>query len=379
MIYLDNAASTPCLECGMEAMAEANKQHSNVHRGFHEYAEATTRRYETARSQVASFIGADAEEIVFTSGTTESLNIVAQGLTIHSWDAIMVTEMDHHSNLVPWYNVAHEKNCRLLMVPVKDGELNMEVFEGMLLQRPKVVAFPAVSNVLGTVLPVAKLTRMAHEAGAYVVVDAAQAVSNLPIDVHSMGVDFLAFSGHKMYGPTGVGVLYVKEGLIDKLRPSRFGGGMVTNVTRDSFLVKRGHHQLEAGTPPISQAIGLGEVCCWWEAAGMYGVHQAITALTYEAYDRLSAMPGIHIVGPPRHRRIGIISFNVEGIHAHDVASLLADGGIAVRGGHHCAIPLHRALGTPSTVRASFGYFNERADIDELIKGLKDIQDNWRT
>jgi cysteine desulfurase/selenocysteine lyase len=307
------------------------------------------------------------------------LNIVAQGLDINPWDAIMVTEMDHHSNLVPWYKVAHEKNCRLLNVPVKDGELDMEVFEGMLRQHPKVVAFPAVSNVLGTVNPVAKLTRMAHEVGAYVVVDAAQAMASIPVDVHSMDVDFLAFSGHKMHGPTGVGVLYAKEKLIDTLKPSRFGGGMVANVTRESFIVKNGHHRLEAGTPPISQAIGLGEVCRYWNTEDMRGVHQTVKALTYEAYDRLSAMPGIHVVGPPRHKRIGIVSFTVEGIHAHDVASLLADGGIAVQGGHHCAIPLHRALGVNSTVRASFSYFNESEDIDELVKGLKDIQDNWRT
>ena len=380
MIYLDNAASTPCLESVMAAMRDANGTWSNVHRGLHAYAEATTDRFEDARGQVADFIGADISEIVFTSGTTDSINMVACGLEhlIEPGDDILVTVMDHHSNLVPWQALAQRTGARLRVLPVTfDGSFDFAAYHFVLNKRTKIVAFPAVSNVLGTVNPVAKIVQIAHETGALTVVDAAQSVPNILQNVHRMDVDFLAFSGHKLHGPTGVGVLYVRDSNL--LAPTRFGGGMVTNVTEDSYITRSGLEGLEAGTPPIQQAIGLGEACWYWDQLDMHEVRQHIKALTYEAYSRLEATPGIHILGPPRDKRISIISFTVEGIHPHDVAALLSEHGIAVRAGHHCALPLHRALGIPASVRVSFSYFNTSDDIDALILALENIQRTFKT
>jgi len=377
MIYLDNAASTHCLDTVMEAMYDANREWSNVHRGLHRYAEATTTRYEDARGQVADFIQADPEEIVFTSGTTDSLNLVARGLSLVPGDIIVVTQMDHHSNLVPWQDVARRRGCILKMVPVLNGELDVDYLEVMLRKQPRVVALPAVSNVLGTVNPVAKIVRMAHEVNAITVVDAAQSVPHMPHYVHNMGVDFLAFSGHKLHGPTGVGVLYARKDRIDDLTPLRFGGGMMATVSDDAFTLQRGYQKLEAGTPPIQQAIGLGRACEYWRELGMERVHQHIKALTCEAYCRLESQPGVDILGPSRHKRVGLISFTVDGVHAHDVAALLSERNIAIRAGHHCAVPLHRALGVTASARISFSYFNQKHEIDFFIEALTDIQKSF--
>jgi cysteine desulfurase/selenocysteine lyase len=377
VIYLDNAASTPCLKSVMTAMHDANREWSNVHRGLHPYAEATTKRYEAARCQVADFIQADPEEIVFTSGTTDSLNMVARGLIGHG-DTIVVTEMDHHSNIVPWQSVAWEKGGSVKVMPVQNGELDLDYLAGVLQSRPKVLAFPVVSNVLGTVNPVAKIARMAREKGVITVVDAAQSVPHIQHYVHNMEVDFLAFSGHKMHGPTGIGVLYARKDRINDLTPYRLGGGMVTDVTQGDHLLKQGRQKLEAGTPPIQQAIGLGEACRYWSDVGMDYVHRHVEALTREAYARLEAQPGINILGPPANKRIGIISFTVDGIHAHDVAALLGERGIAIRAGYHCALPLHRALGITASARVSFSYFNGRHEIDALINDLTDIQETFK-
>jgi cysteine desulfurase/selenocysteine lyase len=377
MIYLDNAASTHCLECVMDAIHDANSEWSNVHRGFHRHAVATSERFEEARGQVADFIQADPEEIVFTSGTTDALNMVAQGLDLGPGDMILVTEMDHHSNIVPWQQVARDKGCDLRMVPLLKGEIDTDYLEALLQMRPRVFAFPAVSNVLGTANPVAKLTRMAHEQGTLVVVDAAQSIPHIPHFIHQMGVDFLAFSGHKLHAPTGIGALYVQKRLFPKLKPVKFGGGAALTVSSDDTMLREGFSKLEAGTPPIQQAIGLGRACEYWRELGMERVHQHVRALTYEAYVRLEAQPGVHILGPPRHRRIGIVSFTVDRIHAHDVAALLAERDIAVRAGHHCAMPLHQALGITSSVRVSFSHFNQKHEIDFLIEALMDIQESF--
>lgn len=372
MIYLDNAASTPCLESAWSAMQDANREWSNVHRGLHHYAEATTKRYEEARNQVADFIGAKPEEIVFTSGTTDSINMVAQGLDLGQDDTIITTQMDHHSNIVPWQAIARRRGCKLVMIPVFDGKLSIYHLRTALQTRPRVVAFPAVSNVLGTINPVATITRMAHEAGAIVVVDAAQSVQHMPTNVNVLDVDFLAFSGHKLHGPTGIGVLYAKDP--GYLTPSRYGGGMVGNVTDESFTMKCGYQRLEAGTPPIQQAIGLGEACWYWNQIGMEKVYEHVAALTDEAYLKMKALPGINILGPSGRRRLGIISFTVDGIHPHDVAAYLASQDIAVRAGHHCALPLHRALGIVASTRVSFSYFNNLEEVDALIGALKNVQ-----
>jgi cysteine desulfurase/selenocysteine lyase len=371
MIYLDNAASTPCLTSVMDAMRDANSTWSNVHRGLHPYAEATTERYEEARNQVADFIKAEPAEIVFTSGTTDAINMVAQGLVQHG-DHVLVTQMDHHSNIVPWLHAAGQVGGSVDMVPLVDGELDIDYLRTALERKPKVLAFPAVSNVLGTINPVATICRMADEHDVFTVVDAAQSVQHTPTNVHALDADFLAFSGHKLHGPTGVGVLYVKD--FASLRPTRFGGGMVSNVTDDNFTMKRGYQGLEAGTPPIQQAIGLGEACWYWNQLGMEKVYEHVAALTYEAYSRMKAIPGINILGPTGHRRLGIISFTVDGMHPHDVAAYLASQDIAIRAGHHCALPLHRALGIPCSTRVSFSWFNNGDEIDFLILALRGLK-----
>jgi cysteine desulfurase/selenocysteine lyase len=379
VIYLDNAASTPCLKSVMTAMHDANREWSNVHRGLHPYAEATTKRYEAARCQVADFIQADPEEIVFTSGTTDSLNMVARGLIGHG-DNIVVTEMDHHSNIVPWQSVAWEKGGSIKIVPVQGGMLDLDYLEAVLQSRPKILALPAVSNVLGTINPVAKIARMAREKGVITVVDAAQSVPHIQHCVHNMDVDFLAFSGHKMHGPTGIGVLYARKDRINDLTPSRYGGGMVIDVMKDDHLLKKGYQKLEAGTPPIQQAIGLGEACRHWADIGMEAVCQHTRVLTWEAHRRLAAHPGVHVLGPAPHQGsgiIGIVSFTVDGIHAHDVAALLGERNIAIRAGHHCALPLHRALGITASARVSFSYFNGRHEIDFFMDALTDIQETF--
>ncbi len=377
MIYLDNAASTPCLDTAWDAMQDANNEWSNVHRGLHHYAEATTNRYEEARGQVADFIGADPEEIVFTSGTTDSLNMVAYGLGLLPGDTIVVTQMDHHSNRVPWQEIAQRRGCQLRIVPVVNGELDLDYLGRVLRERPRVVAFPGVSNVLGTINPAPEIIRMAHEAGAITVMDAAQSVPHFSHDVHSLGVDYMAFSGHKLHGPTGVGVLYGRPAFLRSLKPSRYGGGMLVDVADHSFVMKPGYQKLEAGTPPIQQAIGLGAACQYWNDIGMDSVFEHAWDLTKEAYTKLEAQPGVTILGPAADKRVGIISFTVDGIHAHDVAALLAKYDIAVRAGHHCALPLHRALGITSSVRVSFSQFNGRQEIDFFIQALTDIQGSF--
>ncbi len=372
MIYLDNAASTPCLDCVMDVMRDVNCHWNNVHRGLHRYAEYTTDRFEEARDRVAEFIGADREKIAFTSGATDSLNMVACGLDIGKEDTVVVTQMDHHSNILPWLALG----CRVFYAPLVNGLLDMDRFMYLLHKhRPKVVAFPSVSNVLGTMNPVEKITQMAHEVGAIAVLDAAQGAMTRLHETCYMEIDYMAFSGHKLHGPTGVGVLYGRN--LNRLKPSRYGGGMVTDIGPSRFTIKSAPQKLEAGTPPIQQAIGLGEACRYWDEIGQVNVRKRVWQLTAYAYRRLDNLPGIHILGPSIESRIGIISFTVDGIHAHDVAALLNEKDIAIRAGHHCALPLHRALGITASARVSFSYFNTRDEIDTFIKALKEIQESF--
>lgn len=372
MIYLDNAASTPCLDCVMDAMRDANSQWSNVHRGLHRYAEYTTDRFEEARDRVAEFIGAGSNEIAFTSGTTDSLNMVANGLGLVSGDTVVVTQMDHHSNILPWQALG----CRVFYAPLVDGLLDLDRFMHLLHKhRPKVVAFPSVSNVLGTMNPVDEITRMAHKVGAIAVLDAAQGALTRIHDVCCMEIDYMAFSGHKLHGPTGVGVLYGRN--LNRLKPSRYGGGMVTDVGPSGFTIMLAPQKLEAGTPPIQQAIGLGAACRYWDEIGQVNVRKRVWQLTAYAYRRLDNLPGVHILGPSIESRIGIISFTVDGIHAHDVAALLNERDIAIRAGHHCALPLHRVLGITASARISFSYFSTRDEIDAFIQSLKEIQESF--
>ncbi len=375
MIYLDHAASTHCPSHVQHVMAQAAQEYSNVHRGLHRYAEATTDRYEGARSKVARFIHAKPEEIAFTHGTTESINLVARGLEDHvkAGDEILVTVAEHHSNLVPWQALAKRHGARVRVLPLtRVGKFDHAAYHFALNGRTKIVAFPVASNVLGTRFPVAKIVAEAHMAGALVMADAAQSIAHFPHNVKSMGVDFMAFSGHKMYGPTGVGVLYVHEELIDRLEPTFYGGGMDLEVTENDFAYSVSARMFEAGTPPILQAVGLGAAVDYISRDWPMRVRKE-HELTRYAYAQLTHHD-MAVIGPGLGDRVPLISFNVPDVHPHDIATLLDKRGIAVRAGHHCAAPLHKSLGLNGSVRASFNFTNTREQIDKMLRVLQRIQ-----
>ncbi len=386
MIYLDNAATTPCAKYVREAMESAYDGFGTVHRSFHVDAEMTTSAFENARFKVAGFINADNREIAFTSGTTDSLNIVARGLEglLDKGDEIMVTQMDHHSNLVPWIALAGYTDAVVKVVPIdKHGNIDREAYRELLNERTKIVAFPIVSNVLGTRNDVEGLTREAHEVGAIVIADAAQSIAHYRHNVRKMDVDFMAFSGHKMYGPTGVGVLYVKD--IDLMEPSAFGGGMPSldvdlDTLKPSFMWSMETRMLEVGTPPIAQVIGLGAAVDYIQCGVTERRIREVTEknLTQYAYERLSELD-VRILGGGYKYRAPIISFVVEGVHPHDMGTYLSDAGIAVRAGTHCARPLHRALDcNEGSVRASFNFLNDCSDIDALCEHIVRTQREFR-
>ena len=378
MIYFDHAASTYCPLGVQHAMAEATHEYGNVHRGLHRYAEATTERYEGARAKVAEFIGADPTEIAFTHGTTESINLVARGLEnyVKAGDEIIVTVAEHHSNLVPWQALAKRRGAQVRVLPLSlTGKFSDAAFHFALNGRTKIVAFPVASNVLGTRFPVAKIVSQAHEAGALVVADAAQSIAHFPHNVKSMGVDFMAFSGHKMYGPTGVGVLYIRDELIDQMEPTYYGGGMDLEVTETDFAYPVASRMFEAGTPPILQAIGLGAAVDYVSGRWLPRIQQE-QELIRHAHTKLTAN-GLTILGPGPADRVPLISFNLPDIHPHDVATLLDRRGIAVRAGYHCATPLHQRLGLNGTVRASFNFENTKDQIDEMVAVLKRIHTSF--
>jgi len=381
MIYLDNAASTQCLDTAWDAMQDAAREYSNIHRGLHAYAVKTTDRYERARRQVASFIQAKPEEVIFTSGATASLNMVAR-----SWgdrhvgpgDEILVTAMEHHSNLIPWQQLAKRTGAKLCVlhlfqagrfsIPLSQEAIAAQIRHGI----TKIIAFPAVSNVLGCVNPVGLITTLAHRADAVVVVDAAQSIPHIPHQCKN--IDFLAFSGHKMHGPTGVGVLYVREDRLAEMEPCIFGGGIVQDASIQDYVP--GHRKLEAGTPPILQAIGLGAACDYWQRIGCHAIHRHVKRLTRYAYNRLHAHQRVTILGPV-NPRCAILSFTVDGIHPHDLAHGLAEHEIAVRAGTHCAIPLHKALEIPASTRISLSYFNQEDEIDRFMEVFNHILAAW--
>lgn len=370
MIYFDHAASTKVPDYVWDVMRVANNEYSNVHRGIHKYAEKTTERYEAARSTVANFINAETDEVVFTSGTTESINMIARGLErfIKPEDEIVVTEMEHHSNLIPWQELANRTGAMLKSIPFDENGEILDV-SNYFSDRTRIFAFPVVSNVLGTHNPVEHFVKVAAEREIITVADAAQSVAHMPTDVKQMGVDFLAFSGHKMYGPTGVGVLYGRRDQLNRLEPMCYGGGMVSHVTQRSCVYPISHRMLEAGTPPILQAIGLGAATDYIRfEKGWHYIHLFEEDLFDYARDRLIA-PNIKILGQSKYCGL-LISFNVDGVHAHDVAAILDEHDIAVRAGHHCAQPLHTKLGLKASVRASFNFSNMEYEIDDMIHVL---------
>jgi cysteine desulfurase/selenocysteine lyase len=381
LVYLDSAATSQKPLAVIEAMdAYYRGYNANVHRGIYEISEKATAAYEGARAQVARFINApSAQEIVWTRNATEAINLVA-----YSWgrrhlgqgDAIVLTEMEHHANLVPWQILAQEVDGDLEFIPITDdGILRLDVFEVLLRLHPKLVAFTHVSNTLGTINPVREMVEMAHAAGALVLVDGAQAVPHLGVDVQEIGADFYVFSGHKMLGPTGSGVLWGRRELLDAMPPFMAGGDMIREVKLRRSEFNDVPWKFEAGTPDISAAIGLGVAADYLRELGMDRVREHERQLVAYALETLAReVPGIALYGPPADVRGGVVPFNLPGIHPHDVAQILDREGVCIRAGHHCTMPLHERLDLAATGRASFSVFTTTDDIDTLAAGLREVQ-----
>jgi cysteine desulfurase/selenocysteine lyase len=373
LVYLDNAATTQKPRAVIAALSRYyERDNANVHRAIHELSYRATTAYEAARARAAQFINAAApEEIVFTRGTTESINLVAYVLTsrLKPGDAILATEMEHHSNLVPWQLLAQRTGAQLRFVPVTgdEGLLDLGNLDRLLAGGVKLFAFTHVSNSLGTINPVAELCARARHHGVLSLVDAAQSAGHLPVDVRALGCDFLAFSGHKMAGPTGIGALYGRRELLESLDPFQAGGEMIASVEFGQSTWNKVPHKFEAGTPNIAGAIGLHAALDYLDAVGRAHIAAHDTALARAAYARLQDIPGIRLLGPPGERG-GLVSFALPGVHAHDVVTFADQEGIALRGGHHCTQPLLRKLGVPATTRASFYFYNTPEEVDRLAE-----------
>jgi cysteine desulfurase / selenocysteine lyase len=380
LVYLDNAASTQHPRQVIRSIVDAYENHyANVHRGIHQLAQEADDLYSGAREKVRAFINASSvEEIIFTYGTTSAINTVARSwgdANIHAGDEILLTEMEHHSNLVPWHQLAQRTGVVLRHIPLTDdGRLRLDTLDQLLTKRTKLVAVSALSNVLGTINPIAEIIPRAHEMGAVVLVDGAQSVPHQKTDVAELDCDFLAFSGHKMLGPSGIGVLYGKKELLESMPPFIGGGGMIRHVELDGFSPGDLPNKFEAGTPPIVSAIALGAAIDYLNDIGMDAIHQHDRLLTRRAHEVLGAIPGIRIIGPEPEYKGGLVSFVLDRIHAHDVAQLLDRQGIAVRAGHHCTMPLHKRYGVTATARASFYLYNTLDEIDKLARVLEQIK-----
>jgi len=382
LIYFDNAATTQ----KPKSVLKAIKQHyettnANVHRGVYQLSEQATKLYEDAHNIVGDFINAESEEIIFTKNATESLNLLAYSLcsSLKPGDELLLTQMEHHSNLVPWQQLAKQKGCTVRFAEVnKDGTLNRASFSSLLNEKTKIVAVTQVSNFLGTINPVEELAKEAHHVGAVFIVDASQSVPHLPVDVQKIDCDYAVFSGHKLCGPTGIGVLYGKRSLLEKLPPFLFGGDMIKEVTFEDTKWNELPWKFEAGTPPIAGGIALAVAVKYLKKLGMENVQAHERALTTYALEKLHEIPNVTIYGPSAEQRGAIISFNIDGIHAHDVAAFLDSFGIAIRGGHHCAMPLAKVLGVNGTARASFYFYNTKEEIDVFIDAVKKAKEFFR-
>lgn len=382
LVYLDNAATTQRPRQVIQAMVDSYEEsYANVHRGIHWLAEQSTALFEAARDKVRELLHARGrEEVIFTSGATAGINLVARAwgdANLRPGDEILVTEMEHHSNLVPWFQLAERRGAVVRHIPVADdGQLDLESLDRLLTHRTRMVAVTAVSNVLGTITPVAEIIRRAHAAGALVLVDGAQGVPHLNTDVQLLDCDFLAFSGHKMLGPSGVGVLYGKRELLDAMPPFLGGGSMIRDVTLDGFTTAELPSKFEAGTPPIVPAIGLGAAIDYLNRVGLKAIHDHERRLTEHAHRLLEAIPGVRILGPEPSQKGGIVGFTMataagHEIHAHDIAQKLDQFGIAVRPGHHCAKPLHQRFGLTASARASFYFYNTLEEIDRFGEAVE--------
>ncbi len=379
--YLDSGASAQRVLASIQAVDRYERRHhSNVHRGSHTLSAEATAAYEGARATVADHIGAaDRREVVFVRNATEAINLVAYAwgaANITSGDRIVLTEMEHHSNIVPWQMLAERTGAEIDWVPITDdGLLDMDAYAKLLEREPKLVAVAHVSNVLGTENPIRDLANLAHDAGALVLVDGAQAAPKLALDVGALGADFYALTGHKLYAPTGIGALWTRLDLLKAMPPFMGGGSMIRKVTKEGTTWADPPARFEAGTPAISQAIGMAAAIRWLDGLGMDAVSAHEREITAYALDRLVEVPGLTVFGPPASPdRLGPVSFELEGVHGHDVAEILDRHGVAVRAGHHCAQPLMDRLGVPATARASFGVYTTTEEIDRLIEGLHDAR-----
>jgi cysteine desulfurase / selenocysteine lyase len=379
--YLDSGASSQRVLASIEAVSRYERRHhSNVHRGSHTLSAEATEAYEGARATVADHIGAgDRREVLFVRNATEAINLVARAwgdANVGAGDRILLTEMEHHSNVVPWQQMAERVGAEVDWAPIDDeGLLEMDAFAALLERGPKLVAVAHVSNVLGTENPVTEISRLAHDAGALVLADGAQAASKLPLDVAELGVDFYALTGHKLYGPTGIGALWGRLDLLREMPPFLGGGSMIRKVTRNGTTYADVPARFEAGTPAIAQAIGMASALRWLDSLGMEAVREHELSVADYALARVAEVPGLRVFGPPRGAgRLGPVSFEIDGIHAHDVSEILDRHGVAVRAGHHCAQVLMDRLGIAATARASFGVYTTPEEIDRLVDGLEDAR-----
>jgi cysteine desulfurase / selenocysteine lyase len=381
LIYLDSTASSQKPLAVIDAMNNYyRRSNANIHRGVHTLAEEATAMYEQARVKIARFINApSAHQIIYTRNTTESINLVA-----YSWaranlkvgDLIILTEMEHHSNLVPWQILQAGRGIELDFIPVtENGLLDLEAYKTLLARGPRLVSFTHMSNVLGTINPAAEIIRLAHEAGAVTLVDAAQSVPHLKVDVQALDADFLAFSAHKMCGPTGIGALYGKLELLEAMPPFLGGGDMIKEVKLHSFRANALPYKFEAGTPAIAEAVGFGAAVDYLSSLGMNAIAAHEHEITEYALERLEEVPGVKLFGPSAQHKGGVAAFTLDGVHPHDVAQILDQDGIAIRAGHHCAQPLHEKFGLPATSRASFYLYNTKEEVDLLVNGIYKVKE----
>ena len=379
LVYLDNAASSQMPQPVIDRLVRYQmSEHANIHRGVHHLSEVATGAYEEARRKLQRFINAREErEVLFTSGTTEAINLVMHGYGrkfIGKDDEIILTTLEHHSNIVPWQMLAEEKGAKIRVVPINDaGELLIDEYEKLFNERTKFVGVMHVSNALGTINPVKHMIDFAHARGVPVLVDGAQAAPHLPVDVQALDCDFYAFSGHKLCGPTGIGILYGKAAILERMQPFKGGGDMILSVTFEKTTYNTIPHKFEAGTPPIAAAIGLGAAVDYLSTVGMDRIAAHEIDLLNYATEQVNAMPGLRIIGTAE-KKAAVLSFAIAGVHPHDVGTLLNQDGIAIRTGHHCAQPVMQRFKVPATSRASFAFYNTMAEVDALVAGIRNVQ-----
>jgi cysteine desulfurase/selenocysteine lyase len=379
LVYLDNAATSQKPRAVIDAVSRFyGSENANIHRGVHYLSERATVAYDAVRARVARFLNAASpHEIVFTRGTTEGINLVAQSWgrsTLKAGDEILITGMEHHSNIVPWQLVAAQTGATVRAVPITDsGELDLKAFDRLLTDRTRLLAVVHLSNALGTINPVRWMISHARERGIVTLVDGAQSAPHLPVDVQALDCDFFAFSGHKVFGPTGIGALYGRASLLEAMPPWQGGGDMIETVTLEQSTWAQPPARFEAGTPPIAQAIGLGAALEYVEAVGRPAIGAWEEELLAYATERVGELDGVRIIGTAREKA-SVLSFVVEGVHPHDVGAVLDDEGVAIRTGHHCAQPVMHRFGVPATARASFAFYNTRAEVDALVRGIQRVR-----